>query len=200
MAADKQITALVQVVSEDKKTFKILMGEGQDQWFRIGGKAFGCPERGMTIRITYNVSPGNEQYPSPTFWCNTWQDTDSPASGTPTSEPNPYEAKAQELEAVEQAQSAAPANIRRFETNESISMAVCIKAVTEGLLGNLAAAVSHPDVDSMSMTVTPESIAENAEALYQAVFVAGPPQPRVPGEGVAPPDVGPDGDPGPDHE
>ena len=52
-------------------------------------------------------------------------------------------------------------------------MAVCIRWVTEAQLGNLAAAVSQPDVDAMSMTITPESIAKHAEELYQRVFVYG---------------------------
>ena len=182
------MTAMVQTVRKDLTGFMITETDGKDLWFRMGNRAEGCPEKGQIIRIEYNVSPGNEEYPNDTYWANGWVTTKN--GGTPTSEPNPYEAKAQEIEQQEAAyrqltgadmgESSHERPVRRFETNDAISMAVCIKAVVETLLGNLAAAVSHPEVDSMALVITPAKIASEAEDLYQRVFVYGP-------EGNAPP-------------
>ena len=203
---DKTLTAMVQEVLTSREGrvygFKVVMGDGTSQKFTLGNRVESCPPQGTSIRISYNVTPGNDEYPDPTWWCNTWEDTNSAASGTtPTSEPNPYEAqgrridakldayeaKARELEAQEQAQNAAP--IRRFDKEESISMAVCIRWVTEAQIANLAAAVSHPETDSRSLTITPQTITLDAEALYQAVFVIGSSQEPV-GDGS---DPGPEG-------
>ena len=178
------ITGYVSSTAKDGGSFQLEAAQGHDwdipnsqQWFRIGKDQRSgepnaqCPEWKSTVRVTYNISPGTAKYPNATYWANL---VTSP-NGTPTSEPNPYEAKAQEIEAAEQAYNAAHSGaIRRFETNESIAMQVCIKAVVEAQLGNLSAGVSHPDVDAMSMMITPESIAGEAETLYQLVFVTGP--------------------------
>lgn len=175
---DKTLTARVARVRNDLMGFMVMMGDGSEQWFRLGNRAEGCPDQDMEIRIQYNVSPGNDEYPDPTWWCNEWVSTRNgaqPEPPTPTSEPNPYEAKAQEIEAAEQAQGAAPAHsgaIRRFETNESIAMQVCIKAVVEAQMANLSAAVSSQHDEAMTMLLTPEAIAGEAEELYQRVFLA----------------------------
>lgn len=176
---DKTMTAMVQTVRKDRTSFMITETDGTEQWFRLGGTADGCPEKGMIVRIGYNVSPGNDEYPDPTYWCNSWTNTNG---STPTSEPNPYEAKAQEIEQAESAQGAAAApsgNIRRFDTNDAISMAVCIKAVVDAQVSNQSTLASVPDIDPAVFTITPTTIAEDAEMLFQMVFVLGHPQVTV---------------------
>ena len=198
---DKTMTAMVQTVRKDGTGFMITETDGKDLWFRLGQRSEGCPDKGMVVRIDYNVSPGNEEYPNDTYWANAWTETRN--GGTPTSEPNPYDTQAQRIEQQEEAErrltaaDAFPSShekpIRRFETNDSISMAVCIRWVTEAQLGNLAAAVSQPDVDAMAMTITAESIAKHAEELYQRVFVYGPTP------DVNPPPAQQDASPWPEH-
>lgn len=181
---DKTMTAMVQTVRKDCTGFMITETDGKDLWFRLGQRSEGCPDKGMVVRIDYNVSPGNEEYPNDTYWANAWTETRN--GGTPTSEPNPYEAKAQEIEQQEEAErrlTAAdvfpsshekPPTVRRFETNDAISMAVCIKAVVEAQVANLGAVGHNPTVDPLALFITSESIASDAEALYQRVFVYGP--------------------------
>ncbi len=177
---DKTMTAMVQEVLRNREGkaygFKVAMNDGIIQKFTLGQRSEGCPSQGTVVRIQYNVSPGNEEYPDPTYWCNAWTNTNG---GSPHEvQAERIEQQEADYEPVERTQAQPP--VRRFETNDSISMAVCIRWVTEAQLGNLAAAVSQPDVDAMSMTISPVSIAREAEALYQRVFVYGPDEPEHP--------------------
>ncbi len=175
---DQTMTAMVQRVRDDGTGFMINMNDNSEQWFKLGQSAVGCPIRGDTVRITYNVSSpkrGYEQY-GDTYWCNSWTNT---IGATPTSQP--YEQKAQELErevgAVVRSAAATLRDdadaMRRFDTNGSIAMQVCIKAVTEALIANLGAVGHNPQADPLGFLITPAAIATDAELLYETIFVHG---------------------------
>ena len=178
MAKDKTMTAVVLEVLSTREGkpygFKVPMNDGTVQKFTLGLRADGCPKQGMIVRIEFNTQPGNEEYPDETYWCNEWTNTNG--ASLP---PDAYERKAQEIDAQEAAlgntmmAEQPPATIRRFGKEEAIQMEVCIKAVTEALIANLGAVGHNPEADPLGFMITPAAIANDAELLYQTIFVHG---------------------------
>ncbi len=67
---DNELRTTVQAVRKNLKGFMAIVDE-REQWFTLSTQGdVQCPEKGADIIIKYNISPGNDQYPEPTYWAN----------------------------------------------------------------------------------------------------------------------------------
>ncbi len=133
---DLKVQATVAAVRKDETGFMANV-DGEERWFKLSTQNTpACPSRGQDILISYNISPGNDQYPDPTYWANVILDPKLVEQNGDGDVHPDWEAGAQRVDATNAAAEKAQP-IKADPMGSSIEWQVCIKEASANARANL---------------------------------------------------------------